>query len=173
LLKNLYPLSLLFSEISTDKSKNDIQTDVDGIGAIFTHLPSVKGYENSMLQMDLELVWSFWQLVGLVLTIPIAFYWFKRSLKKWDFREAIEDDTIPIRIVAGFAIFVLPLIVGETLAVIACLLTYPEESESTLYRGLRYYVVVLGGLLLMLSLFRLSNRRRKKEQENLMHQVDE
>ncbi len=128
---------------------------------------------SSILQACPELVWSFWQLVGVILTTPIAFFWFKRSLKKWNFREAIEDDIIPLRIVSGFAIFVLPLLVGETLAVVACLLTYPDASESILSRGFRYYLVAFGTIFLMFSLFYLSNRRRKKNSDDYPTRIQE
>ncbi len=99
----------------------------------------------------------------MILTFPIAFFWVMRTLKKWDFREAIEEDIIPLRIVSRFVILVLPLIVGETLAVIACLLSYPDASESILYRGFSYYLVVFGGLFLVFSVFYLRNRRKRKD----------
>jgi succinate dehydrogenase/fumarate reductase cytochrome b subunit len=118
-----------------------------------------------MLQECPELVWSFWQLVGLLLTLPFALFWFTRSLKKSDFRETVENDKIPIRVVLVFAILLLPLLMGETLAVVVCLLTYPDASEPILSRGFRYYLVALVILFLMLSLIHVSNRRKKKEQE--------
>ncbi len=40
-----------------------------------------------MLQFVPESVWSFWQLVGLVLSFPFAVYWYR--LKKW----AIDPDS--------------------------------------------------------------------------------
>ena len=127
-----------------------------------------------MMQLYPESVWSFWQLVGMILTVPFTLYCIRYSRKKWDSSEAINNDTIRIKnVIPKLMILVVPLLVGETLAVIACLMTFPEVSESILYRGFRFYLVTLGCLVLLFSGISLSNRRKKKEREVLTHQVEE
>ena len=117
-----------------------------------------------MMQLGFESVWTFWTLVGMIPAFLIVLYLVssKRLVINRDFRE----DIIPLStVLGGLAFFVLPLIIGETVALFATSILYPHLIEGILWRGFTYYV--LAGILVTIVVFGvvLSNRRTRKAQE--------
>jgi len=116
------------------------------------------------MQLSFESVWVFWTLAGMIPTFLIVLYLV--SSKKLVINRDFQEEIIPLStVLGGLAFFVLPLIVGETVALIATSIVYPHLIEGILWRGFTYYI--LTGFLVTIAILGviLSNRRKRNIRE--------
>jgi hypothetical protein len=118
-----------------------------------------------MLQSIPEVVWSFWQLVGIVVALPFVLYLLSKA-KEWVPLEKFEAEEVPIGFLGRMmAVVLTPLLLGEAFAVIAGIILYPEFSNQTLLRGFRLYLVAFGSISVAYIAVTLHNRGKRKTRE--------
>ena len=123
-----------------------------------------------MLQFSFEVIWSFGQWVGMLITFPIVFlFWFKKRISKnWtpENFEGTDADVILVRLIKTVFVFLMtPFLAGITLAMIMGIGYYPELAVEILYKGSRHYFVGFGAAVLILIGERVYYWRKRKSRE--------
>ena len=118
-----------------------------------------------MLQLGFEIVWEFWQTVGMVFSFLFVFFLFFFS-EKFTFNKESEHGIIPLEYITNvLAIVILPQLVGESLAMVATSILYPELFYQILNRGIRYFLISLSLVAFVYFVIILSNRRKRNARE--------
>ncbi len=103
--------------------------------------------------------------MGIVIALPFVCYFLSKA-KVLVPPEKSEADMSPLGVLGiVMAAVLIPPLLGETIAVIAGIIMYPEFLIQTLFRGLRFYMIAFGSVSICYLAIVLHNRKKRKARE--------